>query len=328
MGLPWRGDRDPMAVPGVGGPIRPYWWEGGCWGVLGGLDAAGCCWQGGSWPVVVPLEDCGGMVAAWSPVAWPPSCWEGGGLSSPPRKRRGSLSLPSIRCSAGGSLQPMEQPALPRPVQRFRQPCRTAAGEGDPPVSWPCSGEGRVAPGRTAALPPDCWHSSRTSLARCGRPHAAPSSCSAASPSPSRLGGRWHRSGDLSRAGGRPPPRGIAHRVWQPPAVSRPFHQTPSVPCVPGPLPLLGGRMGSPTRPLSPSLSSWLAAGPVPYKVRCRVPAWSPQVTPLSEGGFPSGATWPLSLAWGQQARWARRPSCCWSDQLGTAGAGQRLPSR
>lgn len=83
-----RGGRDPALLlsPGWGDPCSGTQREGGCWGVLGRLDAVGCCCQEGSGPVVVPLGDCGWTVSAWSPAAWLPSCWEGL-LSSPPRER-------------------------------------------------------------------------------------------------------------------------------------------------------------------------------------------------------------------------------------------------
>lgn len=179
-GCPRRGGTH-AALPMGGGLLgRPG--GAGCSGVLlaGRLLACGCT-PGG-------LRGDGGRL---EPDGLATFLLGGGRLVLPSPKAPGDSQSPfhSLRCRR---LPPADGAASASPAGAevsAALPHRHGGRRSSCAVSWPCSGEGRVAPGRTAAPPPDCWHSSRTSLARCGRPHAAPSSRSAASPAPSRWGG-------------------------------------------------------------------------------------------------------------------------------------------
>lgn len=231
---------------------------------------------------------------AWSPfhLLW---CW----------------LLPPASRAASASVAGVEGRQLSWPAWR----------EGTPPVlSQLCSGEGPVVPlacpggqlpcSRIAGIPAE------QALLSVADPHTAPFSCwprSAASLPSSHQGGKQHRSGDLSQARARPLPQGIAHRISQPPAVSRPVCCSAFL----SPLPLLGGGeghtpassppAGSAAPPCPLSLSPYrplLAAGPLPYKVWCRVPACvSTGNSPFWREAFPMELRGLCPCCWGRQAR-------------------------
>lgn len=146
--------------------------ERGCWGILGQLDAGGCCWQEGSSSVAVPLGDCGWTVSL--PGVQRLGCLPAGRDACPPlsESAEGSLvSFPLAVVLAAPSSQQSSQcfcgrcrgsAALLACLEGRNSSCAVPAvlrrGASGPPCM----------PGGTAALQPDCWHTSRTSLALCG----------------------------------------------------------------------------------------------------------------------------------------------------------------
>lgn len=318
----------PCCCPQGGGddPCSGTQQEWGCWGILGQLDAAGCCCAGRK--ALAPWSSPLGIVGGWCP----PGAWRLGCLPA------GRDACPLLPESAEGSSVSHPLAVVPTAPssrwssQRFPSPCRGSAAllaclevslqpsqqgrSSSPAISQPCS-EGRVAPLACLGgqLP-------RSQIA--GIP-AEQALLSVADPTlllfpagPAQLPLPLHPAGaangtDLvtsARPGTDPFPGGSPTMFCNPQLCPDPSFGPDQYRAFLGPLPLLGvGGMthsllpplpaGSvaPPCPLSlPPYRPLLAAGPLPYKVRCRASLLaSPQVTPLFGGRLSQ----PSSLALG-----------------------------